>query len=476
MPIGLVLGGGAPNLPLMSGALLALDEAGLDFKVISTTGAGMVAGLLYASPQKPSKDDDLVETRRTALKATQFMGIDDIIYRFMPINYKVFQKPGPFAVSFAPTFNDWFLKPNGEETPAQRFTRDWWGLVAATLTPSNLSMSSKGLCQAPSWIEAMVDFDGLVENLGDTRFRLTAYCVDDRKDVTFHRDDITIDHCKAALAMPFIYEPFKLTIPGETKPKTFLEGSAFNPLEFNPGDVMVENDIDTIIFLDVLGYRELIDEPKELIDAWVQSIIAPLTRLAENSLAEFKRRREVHANELYVREMQKAAESASGSADKFRAASGKIEKRQELYKLVDMLGCAEAGLEVFADRADAHLAEHDDEELREVVDMAKTQHEDFAVKREQYLKRKETELLGRSAPKSETHRSRTELLRMPFEKHIPQEYWPNVLDWSHSNMTRLFKIGYETGQAFVQTHRSRIESSLGRKLSETEFNAAEAAE
>ena len=217
-------------------------------------------------------------------------------------------------------------------------------------------------------------------------------------------------------------------------------------------------------------------EPKELIDAWVQSIIAPLTRLAENSLAEFKRRREVHANELYVREMQKAAESASGSADKFRAASGKIEKRQELYKLVDMLGCAEAGLEVFADRADAHLAEHDDDELREVVDMGKTQHEDFAVKREQYLKRKETELLGRSAPKSETHRSRTELLRMPFEKHIPQEYWPNVLDWSHSNMTRLFKIGYETGQAFVQTHRSRIESSLGRKLNETEFTAAEAAE
>jgi len=47
----LVLGGGAPNLTLMSGALYALDEKGVKFDVISTAGAGTFIGLLYVAPR-----------------------------------------------------------------------------------------------------------------------------------------------------------------------------------------------------------------------------------------------------------------------------------------------------------------------------------------------------------------------------------------------------------------------------------------
>ena len=97
MALGLVLGGGAPNLPLMTGALLALDEAGIDFKVITTTGAGMVVGLLYAAPRKRDPDDSWEETRRAALRGTRDWGIDDFIYESGPINYKIFQKPGVMA-------------------------------------------------------------------------------------------------------------------------------------------------------------------------------------------------------------------------------------------------------------------------------------------------------------------------------------------------------------------------------------------
>ena len=79
MPIGLVLGGGAPNLPLMTGALLALDEAGIDFKVITTTGAGMVVGLLYAAPRKQDSSLSWKKPRRAALRATRDWGIDDAI-------------------------------------------------------------------------------------------------------------------------------------------------------------------------------------------------------------------------------------------------------------------------------------------------------------------------------------------------------------------------------------------------------------
>ena len=43
----LVLGGGAPNATLMSGALVAFAAAGVHFDVISTAGAGALIGLLY---------------------------------------------------------------------------------------------------------------------------------------------------------------------------------------------------------------------------------------------------------------------------------------------------------------------------------------------------------------------------------------------------------------------------------------------
>lgn len=51
MTIALVLGGGAPNLTLMAGAVTALDDAGVEFDIVSTSGAGMLIGLLYAAPK-----------------------------------------------------------------------------------------------------------------------------------------------------------------------------------------------------------------------------------------------------------------------------------------------------------------------------------------------------------------------------------------------------------------------------------------
>ena len=39
MTIALVLGGGAPNLTLMAGAVAALDDAGVEFDIVSTSGA-----------------------------------------------------------------------------------------------------------------------------------------------------------------------------------------------------------------------------------------------------------------------------------------------------------------------------------------------------------------------------------------------------------------------------------------------------
>jgi predicted acylesterase/phospholipase RssA len=64
MTVAIALGGGAPNLTLMTGALLALDEAGVEFKVMTTTGAGMVAGLLYAAPRLEHEGEDWKTARQ----------------------------------------------------------------------------------------------------------------------------------------------------------------------------------------------------------------------------------------------------------------------------------------------------------------------------------------------------------------------------------------------------------------------------
>ena len=82
----LVLGGGAPNSSLIAGALVAFLEKGVHFDVISTSGAGSLMGLLYTAPRSGDP--------KQALTAWSNSGIADAIYRGLPVDYKVFNKPG----------------------------------------------------------------------------------------------------------------------------------------------------------------------------------------------------------------------------------------------------------------------------------------------------------------------------------------------------------------------------------------------
>ena len=85
----LLLGGGAPTLTLESGALAALLDHDVKFDAISTAGAGMLIGLLYAAPKGTSP--------RQALENTREMGVHDAIYDLFPVNFKVFHNPGSLA-------------------------------------------------------------------------------------------------------------------------------------------------------------------------------------------------------------------------------------------------------------------------------------------------------------------------------------------------------------------------------------------
>ena len=271
MTTALVLGGGAPNLTLMSGALLALDEAGVEFDVVSTTGAGMLIGLLYTAPARGD--------RRAALRNTVDMAVADPIYDVFPINYKVFYKPGPWAEVYAKTMLPW-LQALPKATPTQRLWRDWIWFGAAAMSPSDLNASTLGLCQPPPWIEHAVNFETIQDFDGD--FFMSAYNIDRARIETFADPEITSEHFKAALAMPFIYSPF--TLQGET----YIEGSALETLNFESLIEAKGLHIDTAVTFDILGQDQLIGKPRSLYDAWVKSIITPLTKLAQQDIEIFE--------------------------------------------------------------------------------------------------------------------------------------------------------------------------------------------
>jgi hypothetical protein len=87
----------------MAGALYAIHrrrrlqgelepKGGKLFDIIYTSGAGALIGLLLAAPK--------VQDPEKALKSILDLAVSDPIYSMLPINYKAFFKPGPFTRPF----------------------------------------------------------------------------------------------------------------------------------------------------------------------------------------------------------------------------------------------------------------------------------------------------------------------------------------------------------------------------------------
>jgi predicted acylesterase/phospholipase RssA len=439
----LALGGGAPNLTLMTGALLALDEAGVEPKVITTTGAGMVAGLLYAAPRKEHPDEDWVTARRRALRQSREMGIDDFIYDQLPMNFKIFQKGGTMAEAWAQVFGPaiWSIP---RETRRQRLLGDTLGLMSAIMQPGYMALESKGICQPPPWIDLIVDFDDLEGNLSAAQidFLLTAFCIEDKKERNFRNSEITAEQFKAALAMPFLYSPYKLAEPDGTV-KTYLEASAFRTMEFNPEGVMTDRGIEAVVYFDLMGNEHLIGEPKNIIDAWGKSIVAPLTQLARQQVeVDLARRWAVNNTKLMGEELfvlQAHVEKLVKFIHEMEKAVARVERKgkgiEECQPLIDDL----------KKTFNKHM-------------LSEEAHEEIAIRfAEQEIHRKILWLIQGITQGSEDDQVLTHtLLRMPFRDNIPEDHWPFVLDWSHSNMSKLFDIGYETAQRFVDDHWDQL--------------------
>lgn len=280
MAVALMLGGGAPTLTLETGALAALDEMGAEFDAVSTAGAGMVVGLLYAAPKG--------KTRQQALADSKHMGVHDTIYSQFPINFKIFQKPGPMAELYRNALQA-MPKVSMGTSSSERFISDWMALMFSALCPSGLGFNSQGLCEHAPWIDDVVDFEKLKAFPGE--FYMNAYNLTDQRMDIFDKEEITPAHFRSSLAFPMIYPPYKLN------GKTYIEGSTIDTLcfrgllEYRDDRINKRKDLnplENIVVFDVLSSDKIIQEPHNIYDAWIQSIMIPLVEIARNDIKMFE--------------------------------------------------------------------------------------------------------------------------------------------------------------------------------------------
>jgi NTE family protein len=208
----------------------------------------------------------------------------------------VFEKPGILADVYRNTLAS-YLDNFPQDTPFQMLIYDWIRLVAATFSPTNLSLISTGLSAAAPWVEKIVNFRKLQEFPG--AFYLNAYNVDKEEIDTFFTEDIGADHFRAALAFPFLYPPFPMRGRNiklynyDKNLYNYIEGSAVDSFNFESlfADIKIhqKHNIKNVIVLDVLSNRKMIRNPKSLYHAWVQSIMVPLVFMAEDDLKIFQR-------------------------------------------------------------------------------------------------------------------------------------------------------------------------------------------
>ncbi|RXZ43594.1 patatin-like phospholipase family protein [Crenobacter cavernae] len=337
----LLIGGGAPNSTLMAGALVAFLEKGVEFDVISASGAGALMGLLYTAPKAGDP--------ATALRQWAQVGVADPIYGLLPVNYKVFMKPGAAADAYRSWLNsNPFTAPffNPASPLGSGPFSDWVKLVLATLSPSDLSSSSLGLCAHLPFAEQVIDFAAIAAIKPD--FYINAYNVTQQKMTVWGKNEITPAHLKAAFSFPLIYPPYTI---GDND---YIEGASIDTLNFKAlvkDDGSLHPELDTLVVFDILGADKLIAKPKDLYDAWVHSIITPLVEIAKDDIRLF--------------------------------------------------------------------------------DLVYNRDADGQPKRK--------------------------LLKVGLLDGLSDEEWPTVLDWSNSNLQRLFEIGYRAGLAFCEENAATLD-------------------
>jgi hypothetical protein len=247
---------------------------------------------------------------------------------------------------------------------------------------------------------------------------LNAYRIDTKQVVEFQGPEIDIRHFRAAFSFPYIYAPY------EIDGCLYYEAAAFTGLNLVklavhrsylniPYVDKLDDDRYRFIIFDVLG-SDVIHPARNLMDAYGQSIIFPIVGVAEKEISIFEEwvktgvKEFIPSDERLRRAMVDVADDEAVDVANAWA-----------HKIVTALG--PSGLAQLGISEEVALA-IGTPELAEALGIC---------------------------PKPQVPDIEPPYL---VKFYVPPEEQPYILDWSRSNLERLFDIGYESGRIFLETH------------------------
>lgn len=275
----LLLGAGGPLGGLEAGALIALDEMGVHFDVISGACIGSILTLTYTSPAQGMTGREALEMWCNA------SGLSDPIYHsFCPSNYKVFQKNAgplnPLSDTWLETMTQmnpfYTIDPQNE---IQRFFNDMYLYWLTAMTPGSLLPEQTSISRIAPFLKAFIDFENLKKV--DRDIYINALNVSDQCIEIFNKNQITMQHVIAGSSLFFICPQQQIN------GKWYGEGSYVDSLNYQ-GLLKEQSDIDTIVVMNILNKEALIRTPNSLYDAYNLSIMLPFITIAEDDTKLFE--------------------------------------------------------------------------------------------------------------------------------------------------------------------------------------------
>lgn len=275
----LLLGAGGPLGGLEAGALIALDEMGVKFDVISGACIGSVLTLTYTSPANGMTGREALEMWCNASGLS-----DSIYYTLCESNYKVFQKnAGPLNpmvdawLGAMTRMNPYFsINPENE---IQRFWNDMYLYWLTALAPGYVSPQQVSISRIAPFLESFIDFNNIRKL--DRDVYINAMNVTDKRIEIFDKKEITMQHLIAGSSLFYICP--QQCING----KWYGEGSYLDSLNYQ-GLLEADKDIDTIVVMNIMNKEAVIRTPKDLYDAYNLSIMLPFITIAEDDTKLFE--------------------------------------------------------------------------------------------------------------------------------------------------------------------------------------------
>jgi hypothetical protein len=312
----------------------------------------------------------------------------------------------------------------------------------AAWSPSSMTSDSLGMCAAAPWLEDVVDFAALENYPGE--FLINAWNLREQKMRVFMKKEVSASHFRAALAFPLIYPPFELD--GDH----YIEGSAMDTLNLQ-GLLRFDEDYDAgyqfklkerlVEILPeierILGARDA-NDPRENFKA-VEALVAAAEHAARDyafsrdkrDAATVHRRKDKELDRTRAAELQKLRQISPAA----RALERESRQESEINAINKIIVFDVLGTEQLV-RRPRNL--YDAWVQQMIVPLVSISNENIKLFENQY-----------DTGYGEEGRL---LHRLRFADQIPLEHWPNVLDWSYSNMTTLFDAGYRAGKQFYRTH------------------------